>query len=509
MTFETLGHPALPPRSSIDAVGSLPFPSELAPPSPRVLILESEPAHQQSLSHVLRREGFTPVTCATNTEAVGHLKREPFVVAIIGKPADQKGWESLLREVSGRAGGSRVILLAAADSPAADSLREHLDALVCLGRPYDSNQLISQVHWAFHHHLQQALSSVSHFQRRITETIPEHVYVFDLVEPRTIYSNRKLQDLLGYSETELGQPEKGLPRHLLHPDDVERFEQMTASCDGIDDSQIVAQKIRLRHKNGEWRWFSTRNVVFAREAGGRARRILGVVEDVTESERADEALRASREELRRLANHLQSVREKERGDIAREVHDQLGQTLTAMKLHLASLENGTLELPETVMARLRILSQLVESTVETVRRVARELRPHVVEDLGLMAAIRFQVEEFATRWGLECRFRSACETLDLSAERSTHLFRILQESLTNVARHAAAKRVSIDLTTDADGLTLTISDDGQGITAEKMSNTKSIGLIGIRERALLCGGRASFITPAAGGTRVEVWIPWS
>jgi len=495
----------LPPTPA----GALPFPLEPMVPSPRVLVLESEAGPQQNLSHVLRREGFVPVTCATSAEAVGLLRREPFTVAVIGKPEDETSWENLLREAQAHAGWLRVILLAAADSPQADNFRDYLDAVVCLGRPYDPTQLISQVHWTFHHHLQQALSSVSHFQRRITETVPEHIYVYDIAEARMVYSNRKLHEILGYGEEELGRMGDGFPVDLFHPDDRAEFERTLEGYDRLDDAQVISIKCRLRHKSGEWRWLLIRSVLFSHEFGGRARRILGVLEDITESERAGEALRASREELRQLARHLQSVREKERSDIAREVHDRLGQTLTAMKLQLAWFETSHFDLPEMVSHRLEVLSQLVDSTVETVRRIARELRPQVVEDLGLVAAMRWQVEEFAARSGLDCRFTTDFEQIDLPAEHSTHLFRILQESLTNVARHARAGRVEISLTERDEGLDLVIADDGRGITAEEIASTRSIGLIGMRERVLLCGGAIEFVGEPEDGTRVLARIPYS
>lgn len=354
----------------------------------------------------------------------------------------------------------------------------------------------------------KALHDVQHFQRRITETVPEYIYIYDLPARRTVYANRNLAHLLGYTDAgrDLGED---FFRHALHPDDQPQRDALFARYSSADDETIIATKYRMRHQRGEWRWLSSRDVVFARDAEGVPRQILGVVEDITEREEAAVALRKSREELRELARHLQNVREAERAEIAREIHDQLGQELTALKLRLSVFSSSTQTLPDDAQESLALMSGMVDNIVDSVRRIARELRPHLLEDLGLPAAIRWQAEQISRRYDIRTTVHAAFEPTDLPLNHATHLYRILQESLTNVVRHAEASQVEIELVEQDANLVLRVADDGRGITDEQIYSSRSIGLTGMRERALLCGGTVAIESAAAGGTTIIAHIPLS
>lgn len=237
-------------------------------------------------------------------------------------------------------------------------------------------------------------------------------------------------------------------------------------------------------------------------------RALREAEQRVQHRRAQEQLRESHEQLRALSVYLQSVREEERTRIAREVHDELGQALTSCKLDLSWIASRLPPEQKPLLDKARALTAHIDSTIQTVRRISSELRPGVLDHLGLVAAIEWQAIEFQNRTGIKCdvhaRVRESLPDQDLS----TTFFRIFQETLTNVIRHAGATRVSVDLK-EADGqIILEVKDNGRGIARTEIFNTKSMGLLGMRERAALLGGLFKIGALARGrGTRVLVSIP--
>ncbi len=229
-----------------------------------------------------------------------------------------------------------------------------------------------------------------------------------------------------------------------------------------------------------------------------------------ENARLFESERIAQEQLRALASHLEAAREEERAHIAREIHDEFGQALTALKLDLAWLARH-LPADKDQLAKIDGMSDLIDDTVQTVRRIATELRPGILDDLGLPAAIEWQAEEFARRTGIACQVWLSHEELDLERALATALFRILQEALTNVARHAGATQVTITLEQRAGEvggeLVLAIYDNGRGITESQANNSISLGILGMRERARTWGGTMSLHGPAGQGTQLVVRIP--
>lgn len=221
-----------------------------------------------------------------------------------------------------------------------------------------------------------------------------------------------------------------------------------------------------------------------------------------EKARAERSLAESERRYRKLSAHLQKVREHERTTIAREVHDELGQALTALKIDLSLLRPGEAGFEE----RRREMSGLLDQTLGTVQRISAELRPGVLDDLGLEAAAEWQIRTLRARAGLACSFTSEGRAGALDRDRQTAMFRILQEALTNVVRHAAAGSVAVALRQDEQGASLEVRDDGRGLPATELDNPRSYGLIGMQERAAEFGGRVEFQTLPAGGTVVRAYI---
>lgn len=224
-------------------------------------------------------------------------------------------------------------------------------------------------------------------------------------------------------------------------------------------------------------------------------------------ERAEEQLRVSHGELRALTNYLQKVREEERTRIALQVHDDLGQALTGLKLDLSWIA-GKLVREREVQRKIKAMSAHIDETINTVRRIATELRPGVLDSLGLVAAIEWLAADFQRRTGIPCEVRAEVPEGPFYPEFTTVCFRIFQETLTNIIRHAHATRVEVRFAREQDHLMLIVRDNGCGIS-EKAINSPSIGLLGMKERAAQIGGTLDFFGQPNLGTTVILRVPTS
>ncbi len=235
--------------------------------------------------------------------------------------------------------------------------------------------------------------------------------------------------------------------------------------------------------------------------------VLSIARDITDRKQAEEKLRKSSKLLRELATHIQTVREEERTMIAREIHDELGQVLTVMKIQLSLLGNKLN--PEQIALKVKIdsLTKLIDQSVESVQKISAKLRPTILDELGLNAAIEWQTEEFEKLTNIKCSLVLPKDDLKLTSNKSTAIFRIFQEALTNIARHSGADKVTISLLTNQNDLNLEIIDNGKGISTEQIKDLKSLGIHGMEERALIFGGQVTLDGTSGKGTKVKVEIP--
>ena len=247
-------------------------------------------------------------------------------------------------------------------------------------------------------------------------------------------------------------------------------------------------------------------LTFYRMAGSIMEKTGRMHAEISERKRAEDRLKASREQLRSLSTHLQSVREDERRGVAREIHDELGQALTTLKLDLSLLRDEIG--PDATEAERRISSmvQICDATIRSVKRIITELRPRLLDDLGLTAAIEWLSEEFERRTGITCRISIIPNEILLDPERSTAIFRIFQETLTNIARHSGATRIDVLLRRVEENITLEVRDNGCGISDQQTRDSRSFGLIGMRERAKYFGGDLTIAGIPHTGTVVTVTL---
>ncbi len=237
--------------------------------------------------------------------------------------------------------------------------------------------------------------------------------------------------------------------------------------------------------------------------------VLGIGIDISARKQSEKELRELNEQLRHLTMHLEKIREEEQTRIAREIHDQLGQQLTGLKMDISWLKKKAAAKmdPFTLQEKLDSISSLVDEAVVTVRRIAADLRPSMLDDIGLVATLSWWSREFEKRSGILSIFSQPEREPVISPEASIALFRIYQEALTNVARHAEAKHVVSSLEAEEDKIILTITDDGKGFVIDPKSPYKSLGLLGMHERAHMIGGNIHITSEPGKGTTVAVSVP--
>lgn len=301
-----------------------------------------------------------------------------------------------------------------------------------------------------------------------------------------------LPDLVGHSILQ-----------VFHPEDRPAVqEQLAAWVRGRGGP--TSWEFRQVRRDGRELWARQ----FARPVtGNKGEPLLFIVcEDITQRRRAQEAVLRSRGQLRDLAARLQAIREEERTRIAREIHDDIGQALTALKIDLAYVEKRLPAGTQPLVKKVQEMAGLVDATVGTMHRIATELRPGVLDDLGLTAAVEWLGRDFARRTGLRVHVSVPPEDVTVGAAQATAVFRILQESLTNVARHARATEVDVIFRVAARALELIVRDNGIGITEQQITNPTSLGLLGMSERAQACGGIVSIVGLPAAGTTLTLFM---
>jgi len=327
---------------------------------------------------------------------------------------------------------------------------------------------------------------------------------FVLLDEKGIISfvNDNFLDLIGYTQEELiGQSIK----EFLEKGSLDKYIKQAVKK---KEEKSLLSEIVWKRKNGQKIITRTSLEIIYEE-----NIFIGwamVLTDITEHRRVEEELIRSQVELRRLYQYLQNVREKEGKLIAREIHDELGQALTALKIDISYLSRKFLKDikdKEQFLKKMKSMSDLIDSTIKTVQKISAELRPRLLDDLGLVPAIEWYTEDFKERTKIDCQADLDFDGFELDPDFSTAIFRIFQEALTNVARHAEATKVNIRLKRVNSNLEIQISDNGKGIKKEDIYSPNSLGLIGMRERIRPFNGDLKLYAPKEGGTTLSVSFP--
>lgn len=325
---------------------------------------------------------------------------------------------------------------------------------------------------------------------------------------RITFWNPAAEKIFGYSKDEIiNKDPYGRILDESFRNDID--EKRKGWINGRSIAQIINDNITKDGRKIVCEWINT--PMF--DENGNFKHLLSMVQDITVRIKSEEEIKRQREELRALASHLQSIREKERIAISRELHDELGQILTSVKMNMilmsrelaGNLKQSDVEYFENEMAAM---SQLIDKSVKSVRKIITYLRPEVLENLNLIEAIEWQVTEFNKLAGINCKLECNCPDLKLNDDFTTSAFRIVQEALTNVRRHSGADSVTVSVILEKDILVISIKDNGKGIKDLNKIKTESFGLLGIRERAILLGGNMELNSESGKGTELVVTIPF-
>lgn len=321
---------------------------------------------------------------------------------------------------------------------------------------------------------------------------------------RIVLFNAAAEKVFRWSrDAALGQPlEMLIPERLrqAHREHIERFGATGVTSRRMGVSAVL---VGLRANNEEF----PIEVSISQHSEDRKKLFTAILRDVTERVRADAALRQSKDELRELATIAISAREQEKNRVARELHDDLAQALTALKMDLAWIKDSLPAGQQKLLPKLEAMQALLDRTVKATRRIASDLRPLMLDDLGLIPAAEWLVQNFVERSGMQCKFDFDPPELELQDPHATAVFRILQESLANVARHAQASLVNVTINVRGGEIMLRVRDNGRGFDLGDPRKPNSFGLVGLRERAYLLDGDISVDTAPGKGTLVEVRIP--
>jgi len=333
------------------------------------------------------------------------------------------------------------------------------------------------------------------FNKALLDSIPGIFYLYTYPELRMVTWNKQHETLFGFETEEM----EG--RHVLEWHLPETHNAVLNSLDGFMDTGQAGIEANLLAKDGHSIPFLLTAVKL--ESQGQ-NYLIGIGTDIQKRKKAEEELKSSLEQLKQLSQHIEKARENERKAISRELHDDLGQALTAVKIDLGIIKQNVSD--NEVIQKINKVSALVGETIKTVQRLTSQLRPEIIDDLGLDAAIKWYTKEFAQRNGIEIDLEMD-SGIPISPDDSLTLFRIMQESLTNIARHSGANRIEIKLI-DEDGLiNFRISDNGVGITKNSLNSNKSYGIIGMKERASSLAGTCDIYSENGKGTIINLIFP--
>ncbi len=348
--------------------------------------------------------------------------------------------------------------------------------------------------------IEKSLSKYESNFQELVNLLPQTIYEMD-INGKFRFTNHHGFESFGYNQADI---EKGINfTQLFVPEDRERVEHNIKKI--LEGTEVEGHEYTALRKDGS----TFQALIYSSPImqNNKAVGLRGVVIDITDRKKIEQELKDSRDQFRNLSAHLQSVREEERSYIAREIHDELGQTLTALKMDLIWINRHLTSEQQEISTKIQEMFSLIDQTIHTIRRIATDLRPGLLDDLGLSAAIEWYCEDFENRTGIHCHLELGNEDIILDQQRSIAIFRILQEALTNVARHAKATQVVVKIAIIDHNFMMEIRDNGIGITDEQVNDPQNLGLVGLRERVYPWGGTIIIKGSPRQGTTVKVNIP--
>ena len=465
-------------------------------PQPVVLVVDDDPKNIKLMRAVLGSAGYHVLFAADGLIAL-QIAREahPDLILLDVMMPGMDGYavcsclkeDEVTRDIP-------VIFLSARDDVEAESHGFELGGADYITKPILLPVLLARV--KTHLNLYQHRRSLEGMFRDVMEFAPD---AFILADPHgeIVQVNAQAENLFGYSREELA----GMHIELLTPNWPGN---RLANNQSRQPYELIAETgVPCVRKDGSE---FPADINVSPMKTNRGKLFMSVVRNVSERQKAEKALRKSRQSLRELAARSEARREAEKKHIAREVHDELGQVLTALRMDLSLLQMRFGTLDAGLEKKVLNMKTLVDRAIEGVRNVAGNLRP-IGLDLGLISSLNCQCDEFALRFKVPCLFKTSGEIVNLAEERSIVLYRIVQESLTNITRYAQATQVVVKLEFTQSALKLTVQDNGCGFDLDASSQKKSFGLLGMQERAIALNGRMDIVSARGHGTQIQVTIP--
>lgn len=347
---------------------------------------------------------------------------------------------------------------------------------------------------------QEQIKKEKELSDSIINSLPGLFYLIDETG-KEIRWNKLKEDISGYTSEEISRMENCLA--FFEGSEKELVRQRIKSGFETGSTDVEAHLVT---KTGKKILFYFTGIAIEYEG---KKCMIGTGIDISDRKKAEMELEESYSAIRKLTEHLQNIREEERTHIAREIHDELGQKLTVLKMDISWINKKINTKEEAVKTRMKELLGMLDETVKAVRRISSDLRPSLLDDLGLTAAMEWQLHEFEKRFSIRTSFNSPDFGTTLPEAMKTGLFRIFQESLTNVARHSKAKKVTVTLNRENGSVILSVADDGVGFDKENVANKKTLGILGMKERTSMIGGSYEIISKPGKGTQIVVTIPFS
>ena len=326
------------------------------------------------------------------------------------------------------------------------------------------------------------------------------------LETNKVWGNETHQNLYGLT---LADPVPHFDewKKRLHPEDRDRIIKTVEKMLASNCKSFVAE-YRFLTETKDWIYVYGSTFI-ERNKEGKAIRLVGSMWNITERKKAEELIKSTNEQLRQLMTHLQTVREEERKRIGREIHDELGQQLTAIKMDVAWIDKKTPAQTAELKSKLKNVIQLLDGSNQSIKRILNELRPGILDDHGLLEAIEWLGRQFTANTGIPVKFTTAQTELKLAEPVATCIFRVYQEAFTNITRYAHAKKVSTSLSIIGETIRVTIEDDGKGFDVPTVKSKKSFGILGMKERVDSLAGQFELISSPGKGTEIIISIPCS
>ena len=468
----------------------------------RIMIVEDETIVAKNIEERLNRMGYD--VCATLTSGERAVKesgslRPDLILMDIKLQGKLNGIEAA-EQIKMRHHIPVVYLTAFADN---DTLQQAktTEPFGYIIKPFDENALYSTIEMALYKYAMEKKLKYSEARYHaivqdqvdlIRRFLPDGTLTF-VNEAHAQFFQKNVDDLIGKNILS------------LIPKDEQSEMQKRMQLLTIQKPWIAYEQ-HLMDKKGHTQWYQWIDRAIFDERG-KPVEFQSVGRNTTERKLAEEALKTSHEKLLNMTGHLQKAREEERTKVAREIHDELGQALTALKMDLSLLRKKIPENDNSITEKIDSMYKLIDSTVQTVKKISTELRPGLLDDLGLSAAIEWQAEEFERRTGIRVNMDITQNDIKLDENLATSIFRIFQEALTNITRHARATKVTVHFKQKNKNLELLVQDNGIGITEEQINHGQSFGIIGIQERTEFMGGQVNINGTPEKGTKIMLTVP--